>query len=264
MVQSWDVSSICWNGTISVSIIHIGCCGWSYLREQEFAGKLTTDYSSTLQAYAQLFDVVEINSTFYRIPRLTTAQKWRKDALEINKGFEFTVKAYQGITHLYRFAKKSQLQFEQVKLIAMSLKAKVFLFQSPASFKPTSQNIKKLKTFCSAVERRGFVLVWEPRGEWYNEESTIVEVCEECNLVHCVDPFRNQPLWFGKSSIAYFRLHGFGKPSMYNYDFSEQELRDLQSVITSLPKSLKVVYVFFNNASCYRNGLDFVAMMHAV
>jgi uncharacterized protein YecE (DUF72 family) len=56
--------------------IHVGCCGWSYLNEKEFGDLLARNYTSKLQAYAQLFDCVEVNSTFYRIPRVSTAEKW--------------------------------------------------------------------------------------------------------------------------------------------------------------------------------------------
>ena len=58
--------------------VYTGCCGWSYLRPKEFA--LERPYDSTLQAYAQMLSTVEVNSTFYRIPRRTTAEKWREEA----------------------------------------------------------------------------------------------------------------------------------------------------------------------------------------
>jgi len=241
--------------------LHIGCCGWNYLRQQEFARSFRHQPTSKLQAYAQLFDTVEVNSTFYRIPRLTTTQKWRKEASAVNSRFEFTVKMYQGITHIHRFGRGSRSQFKQMKTVSKVLEANVVLFQSPASFKPSSQNIKKFKTFLSSVERDGLIFVWEPRGQWYEDEGLIAEVCEENDLVHCVDPFRNEPSAFGRKRIAYFRLHGFGKPSMYNYDFSTRELEDLRSTINSLPRSLRAIYVFFNNANCYHNGLAFVGMV---
>ena len=109
----------------------IGCCGWSYLREQECQPLLTGKNSSRLQAYARLFDSVEVSSTFYRIPRI----------------------------------------------------------------------------------------------------------------------------------IAYFRLHGFGNPSMYNYDFSRTELGELRSIVSLLPETLRAVYVYFNNVYCYTNGRDFAQLV---
>ncbi|MDE3056325.1 MAG: DUF72 domain-containing protein [Bacteroidota bacterium] len=119
--------------------IHIGCCGWSYLNEKEFTALSETVRGRTkLQAYAKLFTAVEINSTFYRLPRLSTAEKWRKEVDEVTPGFEFTVKAFQGITHLHRFQKKESLDaYDTLKEVSSVLHARFILFQSPASFKPT-------------------------------------------------------------------------------------------------------------------------------
>jgi len=237
--------------------VHLGCCGWSYLNEKEFAGQIKRKYTSKLQAYAQLFNTVEINSTFYRLPRLSTAQKWRQEADSVNPKFEFTVKAYQGITHLHRFGGISISLFDQLKEIGKALAASILLFQSPASFRPTEAALKAMKSFLQKIDRSGLICVWEPRGKWYDNPGLLAEVCEECGLVHCVDPFRNEPLVFGPSKTAYFRLHGFGKTSMYNYDFSEDELRRLASIVQSLQKSVRHIYVLFNNMTCYQNALEF-------
>jgi uncharacterized protein YecE (DUF72 family) len=241
--------------------VHIGCCGWSYLEERGFAVQIKRKYSTKLQAYAQLFDAVEINSTFYRLPRVLTAQKWRSEADAVNPKFEFTVKAYQGITHLHRFMGESISLFTELKGICRTLETSVVLFQSPASFRPTDVSLKAMKSFFKKIDRDNLTCVWEPRGKWYDNPALIVETCEECKLVHCVDPFRNEPLVFGEEKIAYFRLHGFGKPSMYQYDFSEDELERLLSILEPLRRSLRHVYIFFNNVFCYRNGLEFGGLL---
>lgn len=241
---------------------HIGCCGWSYLNVHDFDDVYTKPHKSKLQAYAELFSTVEINSTFYRLPRLSTAEKWRKEADAITPEFEFTVKAFQGITHRHRFHGQGPLDhFETLKEICSKLKAQIILFQSPASFTPTRVNIDAMQNFFGEVERDTLLCVWEPRGSWYDEPSLIAEVCAACNLIHCVDPFRNDQLVFGK--IAYFRVHGFGKPSMYRYDFSGDELQRLLKIIQALPRSTRDVYVFFNNVECYRNGLQFIEMVRS-
>lgn len=238
--------------------IRTGCCGWSYLNPQDFPREVKEPYSSKLQAYAKLFEAVEINSTFYRLPRLTTAEKWRREADGINPEFEFTVKVFKGITHLHRFQKRESLDaYEVISDICFALRAKHVLFQSPAGFKPTDSNIANMRSFFDRIDRSGVTAVWEPRGSWYDDPSLIERVCRENDLVHCVDLFRNDPLVFGKTGTAYFRLHGFGKPTMYNYDFSDEELNRLLDKIESLPERVRNVYVFFNNEACYRNGVTF-------
>ncbi len=238
--------------------IHTGCCGWSYLNVHEFDHELSEGYSSKLQAYAKLFDAVELNSSFYRLPRLNTAEKWRREADEINPGFEFTVKVFKGITHLHRFQKKESLDaFAVIREICFALRARYVLFQSPAGFKPTDANIDNMNSFFAKADTTGIIPVWEPRGSWYDNPGSIERVCKENNLVHCVDPLRNDPLTFGKAGTAYFRLHGFGKPTMYNYNFSSEEIMKLREKISTFQAAIRDVYVFFNNEACYRNGVTF-------
>lgn len=241
--------------------IHTGCCGWSYINLHDFEDLLREKYASKLQGYAKLFDAVEINSSFYRLPRISTAEKWRGDADEVNPQFEFTVKAFKGITHLHRFQKKESLDaYEVIGDVCSALRAKYVLFQSPAGFKPTGSNIENMRRFFDRIDRRGIAAVWEPRGAWYDDPPLIERVCRENNLVHCVDPLRNDQLTFGKTRTAYFRLHGFGKPTMYDYNFSDDEIWRLREKIDSLDGNLEEAYVFFNNSACYRNGLTFQNM----
>ncbi len=58
----------------------IGCCGFAISQED----------------YFRLFRLIEIQQTFYHLPQLETAEKWRRAAPE---GFEFALKAWQLITH---------------------------------------------------------------------------------------------------------------------------------------------------------------------
>ena len=61
-------------------VVRVGCCGWPVARPRYFA----------------TFELVEIQESFYNLPRLTTVEKWRAAA---PSGFEFVLKAPQLITH---------------------------------------------------------------------------------------------------------------------------------------------------------------------
>jgi len=121
-----------------------------------------------------------------------------------------------------------------------------------------------MREFFLEIDRVDCTLAWEPRGKWNETPQGIAELCESCDLIHCVDPLRNQPLWFGNGRIAYFRLHGFGKPRMYIYDFSSQELRDLLAIVNDISVKVQTVYVFFNNMTCYRNAKEFEGIAKTV
>lgn len=238
-------------------IIHIGCCGWDYLDPEQFWGSdWKTKFTTKLQAYAALFPAVELNSSFYRIPQLKVAKKWRSD---VCTGFEFTVKANRIITHTSRFGDRSIWGFQQMKKICKSLDAKILLLQTPSTWQATEANIKKFELFFKRIERDDLLLAWEPRANsWFQDPDIIKKVCKRFDLIHCVDPFRAEPQWFGKSKIAYFRLHGFGWPTMYFYDFSQKELKHLKQKIMAL--NVRHAYVMFNNSFCYENGMAFQKM----
>jgi uncharacterized protein YecE (DUF72 family) len=86
-------------------------------------------------------------------------------------------------------------------------------------------------------------LIWEPRGKW--EPQEIREMCRELDLIHGVDPFKNEPT-FGE--IRYFRLHGI---TGYRYRFSEEDLRALRG------RCRGMTYCLFNNVQMWTDARTF-------
>lgn len=242
--------------------ITVGCCGWGYLREKDFSGHITQKFQSKLQAYVQLLQSVEVNSTFYRIPKIGTAEKWRSEADELNKQFEFSVKASKIITHIDRFGSRTSIDaFSRMLDICAALRAKVLLLQSPESFRPTAENVDRLERFLSTIRQGDLTVAWEPRGKWWETKENIQRLCNQFRVVCCVDPFRNSPPLAAGTRLGYFRLHGFGKPSMYMYRYLKKELEELLSKCVLLSESLDRIYVFFNNASMYENAREFESLL---
>lgn len=236
--------------------IRVGCCGWSALRPKDFGEEdWQRNYKHRLQLYAAHFALVEVNSTFYKLPRLSTAAQWRELADEINPTFEFTVKIHQDVTHTDRFrGDVAREAFQRSAEIAKALRAKILLLQCPASFGPTSENIQALRRFLEEVPRDEFVLVWEPRGAWENEPEKVQELCETYDLVHCTDPFKALPV--RTKPFAYLRLHGAPPGTkMYRYTYTDDDLRWLRERILSLDTAL--VYVLFNNDTMAQDARRF-------
>lgn len=80
-------------------MIRIGCSGWSYA---DWRGVFYPPSGSTarwLEIYAQSFDTVEINATFYRLPNVKTVQGW---AARTPDDFLFAVKVSRYLTHVKR------------------------------------------------------------------------------------------------------------------------------------------------------------------
>ena len=229
--------------------VKVGCCG----------------FSVSMKKYFEKLKLVEVQKTFYEPPKIETAKKWKNSAPE---GFEFTLKAWQVITHpptsptfkktkikvkecgFFKPIKQVFDAWEITKEIAKCLGAKIILFQTPASFKESEENIKNMREFFSTLGKE-FVFVWEPRG-WTSEK--IKNVCAELDLIHCVDPFVDKPLY---GEIAYLRLHG-SHARMYKHKFSNEELKWLKSFVKGLKKE---TYVLFNNVYMYDDSLRFLSIM---
>ena len=210
-------------------------------------------------AYVRKFPVVEVQQTFYDPPPIATLSKWRRQA---PSDFEFTMKAWQVITHrgespTYRrlrrpmsaeqLAEAGAFRTNETTLAAWqttleardSLGATAILFQCPASFRPTAENIAAMRHFLRAIERPNDVrLLWEPRGKWPDE--VVTSLCRELELIHAVDPFVRPSV---TPELLYWRLHG-NKSHYARY--SDEELRQL---IDWLPADPRVeCYLLFNNS----------------
>ena len=234
----------------------------------------TSGFGIAKPEYFRMFRCVEIQHTFYQPPRISTLERWRADA---PAAFEFVIKAWQLITHdskspTYRRLKKKLTELEKQEAgyfrnsaivqeawevtlaAARALHAKTILFQCPASFKQTKENIANLEDFFGKLNRVDnqdgrFKFGWEPRGGW--DPEVIRRICEDLDLAHAVDPFVAKSV---TPSRVYFRLHGRGS---WRYEYDESELRELACMLTPSRTESERPYVFFNNARMIQDALKF-------
>lgn len=246
----------------------VGCCGFP-TRQRE---------------YYRLFPVVELQSTFYNLPQVSTALRWGSEA---QPGFEFCLKAWQVITHpatsptWRRISKLNQPSnksryghlrptrenfdaWEKTLEICKTLKASVCLIQCPPSLKFSRRNIHNVRRFLEEIDRGSTKLAWEPRGNWKEHPLEITKLCRELDLIHAVDILRSEPA--EETETCYFRLHGLGSRE-YNcrYNYSDQDLRNLQeATVRALNSGAKQVFVFFNNLSMLENAKTFNSRVHMI
>jgi uncharacterized protein YecE (DUF72 family) len=242
--------------------IYVGCCGTP----------------GGLKKYSREFKVTEINSTFYRIPRIETVEGWREIVPE---DFVFTVKCHQAITHPITSPtwKKSGVKdfgklgdrvgflnpteevigyWKKTVEVCRVLKSPICLIQLPASFKEDEKNLENMRKFFSRVERNGITIALELRG-WSREGFR--QVCEEFDLISCVDPLKDEPLHFSKKSIGYFRLHGsyIGERIDYKYKYTIEDLKNLKTKIEGY--DCDIAYVMFNNIYMKENAKEFMKLL---
>jgi len=135
-------------------------------------------------------------------------------------------------------------------MFARTLGAFVIVFQCPASFSPTRENVGHMREFFNHIDREGLCFVWEPRGAW--PEDLIRRLCEELDLIHCVDPFKNRPLCGG---FQYIRLHGI---TGFAYRYTDEDLERLKGWAEKKPSS-----VLFNNNWMKHDALRFMELMES-
>jgi uncharacterized protein YecE (DUF72 family) len=234
--------------------IKVGCCG----------------FRTAMADYVQLLPLVEVQQTFYQPPRIQTLERWRAEAPH---GFEFTLKAWQLITHEARSPTYKRLKrqlseeeragcgsFRPTRIVseawattlacAQALAAQRILFQCPARFTPTAEHVEDMRRFFAAIERpQELQLLWEPRGNWPDE--LVRALCRELGLVHVVDPFaaRTQT-----PADCYFRLHG---RKGWRYVYEDDELEELLAMLPGESTS----YVLFNNVRMLEDALRFQALI---
>lgn len=230
----------------------VGCCGWRESRAK----------------YFEHFSTVELQDVFYEPPSIQLASKWRELA---PPDFQFCIKAWQLITHTpasptyrrlkskvsveergelgsFRPTEQVWLAWERTEAVAHVLRARVILFQCPASFTPARENVANLRAFFGRVERTATRLAWEPRGSW--PPGLLRELCEEFDLIDCVDPFERQSV---HGELTYWRLHGRGG---YSYRYSAEELTHLEAALPAKPS-----FIFFNNIWMREDALRFQALL---
>lgn len=227
----------------------VGCCGT--------AGR-------SLQKYSKEFNALELQSTFYRIPKIETVKKWRNS---VDKNFVFTIKAYQGITHpadsptwrKYRYQikniKESEIgllqdtvfvreSWDKTISVAKELGAEVVVVQLPPSFSFSEENMKRIVELpCNEVK-----LAIEFRHKsWIERIQRVLNEISKVGAIVVWDPLKCGNL---EQKTNYYRLHGMDGFTNYKYFYSAEELRKL-----ALHCFGKEGYVFFNNLKMWENAL---------
>jgi uncharacterized protein YecE (DUF72 family) len=230
-------------------------------------------FTMAMEDYALYFPLIEVQQTFYEPPRDEVLHRWLSAT---PPSLEYTMKVWQLVTHAansptyrrlrrplepgeepgsFRDSRAVAAGWERSVHCARVLRATAMLFQCPASFVPSAENVSRMQRFFGGIEKPHARLLWEPRGpRWVSERRLAVSLCRELDLVHVVDPFVTTPE-FGHP--IYWRLHGIDGPRSSYSDGELQRLREL--VLTA--GSREPAYVLFNNLPRLGDAKRFVKML---
>jgi len=184
--------------------VKIGAGGWAYLPLQE---------EDRLRAYSGLFDYVEVNTTFYHMPRLSTVRSWRR---RVSFGFTFSVKCNRKATHELGLipAEKTFQVLEHMRMTLRLLRSEMLVLQTPPSLAVDERKVREVAALLSCAGLGGTQVFWEVRAPNSRERVKAVraEMLRE-GLLPVVDLARESPV--PGSPVAYSRMFG---ASAYDVD----------------------------------------------
>ena len=204
--------------------------------------------SSRLTYYSSLFNSIEINRSFYRLPKAKTLARWSN---EVSPNFKFTFKLWKQITH------SKALQFNELDATEfmhtinnVGDKRGCLLIQFPASLK--NDGAEHLKDLLNIVKMNNADNPWKVAIEfrdnsWYTEDTyNLIDQFGATIVIH--DRPGAPPAHVElKSKIKYLRFHG--PRGDYRGSYDEAFLHEYATYIHQWREAGNSVFVYFNNTN---------------
>ena len=219
--------------------IHVGCSGWVYRHWRGIFYPEGLPQKRWFERYAEEFDTVEINASFYRLPLASTFDGWREKAPE---GFRYAVKVNRFITHLKKLVGVEE-ETKRFISLARPLGPALgpLLYQLPPSL---HKDLPRLEAYLQHLPK-DIEQVFEFRHKsWYDEEVLALLDRHGMGFVsHDLKGLTTPPWACGRT--AYVRFHGSG--GRYSGRYSDEALLEWTDWAVAQAKSGRSVWCYFNN-----------------
>ena len=225
--------------------LRIGCSGWSYA---DWVGPFypkNTEPQDYLSLYSQVFDCVEIDSTFYRAPYPTMVQQWYNNT---PTGFTFTPKIPKRITHDQHLEDvTSYLSFFLRTLDPLNEKLGPFLIQLPPSFK-LPKHEKALANFINELNPKYRYAVEFRHKSWFNPETEKLLESKNVCQAWSINQYLTTPAAV-TSDIVYLRMVGSREITEFKGIQKDQTetMQTWKKSLKDIEGSVKDRFIFFNN-----------------
>lgn len=242
--------------------MRLGTCGWSY---QEWVGLFyPNNRVAKLPFYAKVFDTVEVDSSFYRMPTKSMVKGWEKAT---GQSFKFSLKLPKMITHdkgLVGVDDELARFLEVIKPLQDAGKLGCLLVQLGPGF--TFDKVEHLESFLETLPG-DMRFAAEFRHESWNRKETWALLKK-----HCVaNTITDSPIEFLAEPVvtadhAYVRWHGRGKKIWFDYNYSDEELLTWVEKMNSIVSRAET-FAYFNNhynSKAPTNALQLLQMMGAM
>jgi len=227
--------------------VRVGCSGWQYGHWRGDFYPTALPQSRWFGYYADVFDTVEINNSFYRLPAAATFDKWRDQA---PAGFLYTTKASRFLTHMKKLKDPADPLlrfFGHARELGPTLGA--VLYQLPPKF---GINLERLAVFLEAIPvaarqaglgRRAHVIEFRDPS-WYDDRVfTLLERHQVAMCLHDMQGSATERVVVGP--VVYVRFH-FGT-SKYGGRYDDQRLDDWAAWLAAQARQGLNVFAYFNN-----------------
>jgi uncharacterized protein YecE (DUF72 family) len=221
--------------------VRIGCSGWNYAHWRELIYPKGLPPRRWLEHYATLFDTVEVNSTFYRLPRRQAVANW---AAETPPGFRFALKVSRYLTHVKRLREVPEgvaILYDRIEPLRSTDKLGPLLWQLPGTFRRDDERLAEALHALPRTERHCFEFRHE---SWFVEDVYALLREHGVALVigdHPQRLFQSHEL---TARWTFVRFHYGSRGRGGNY--SESELREWADRIRTF-RERGDVYCYFNN-----------------
>ena len=223
----------------TVSNIHVGCSGWVYKHWRGILYPEGLPQRRWFERYADEFDTVEINASFYRVPLGSTFEGWRDKA---PPGFRYAVKVNRFVTHMKKLLDCEE-EVDRFISLARQLGDKLgpLLYQLPPSL---HRNLERLDAFLGRLPGDLEHVVEFRHKSWYDEE--VLAALDKHHVGFVTHDMKGlvSPRW-ASGKAAYVRFHGAG--GKYWGRYSDDALLEWTDWVLEQASVGRSVWCYFNN-----------------
>lgn len=227
---------------------HVGCSGWSY---PDWKGPFYPKHlpaSEELAAYAGVFDTVEVDSSYYNIPRRDVVASWHD---KTPPEFQFVCKMFNGVTHdlvaaLREDTLGTMLDRYYSALKPLGSKLAAVLLQFPPSF--SIKNDKELHVLLSRIPGEIRHAIELRHGSWFHHEGAIEHLVRE--NVTIAGSLQPHVAPFVEKTGEYYIFRFIGDREIDTFGKIQRDANEEMETVKALLESVDLagdIYVFFNN-----------------
>ncbi|GAA1833131.1 DUF72 domain-containing protein [Agromyces salentinus] len=222
-------------------VIRIGTSGWSYASWRGVFYQPGLPQGQWLARYAEEFDTVELNASFYRWPGDAGFRRWHD---RLPPGFALTVKAPRGLTHAKRLADpEAWLQRISRAWEQLGDRHGILLLQLPPGFE---RDDDRLEDFLRQLPRDVSAAVEFRHPSWQDE--AVFAILEAHGAAYCVMDGAGLPtIPRATAEVVYVRFHGPDPDRLYVGSYSDDALERWAGQLREWEAEGRRVYAYFNN-----------------